>query len=506
MAITGRHQRTPARSHWSSWADPRRCAEPRDGARAPCRLGSGGGGTETFGGAVLSPYRVLDLTDDRGHLAGFLLGQLGADVIVVEPPEGSSVRRIGPFVGDEPGLERSLWHLAYNRGKRSVTFDSVDFDALCRSADVLIECGAVPIDLDRLLTDNPGLVAVSISPFGRSGPKAAWAATDLTVAAASGQLVLTGDDDRPPVRISEPQVFHHAAADAAVAAVVGLVERAGSGRGQHVDVSAQQSFMVATQGTMLAAPVGSPEAQRLAGGLRAGPYPLRLVYPAMDGQVSITYLFGDTIGPYTQRLMSWAHEEGCCSDELADIDYVPFFELLYTEQLELRLLTEAFDAVARLTATKTKAELLAEAQRRKLLIAPVATTEELASFDQFAERGFWDDVDVDLGDGPRAGRRTIRFPGRWAHPTRTPLRQLGPPPRLGSTTRSHRAWRIGGQRCRRRCNRHLPAARWSTSRCSTSRGWSPVPSRRGCSPITAQPWCASRARSGWTRSAAAAHS
>ena len=52
--------------------------------------------------AMLSPYRVLDLTDDRGHLAGFLLGQLGADVILVEPPEGSSARA-GPFVGDEPG-------------------------------------------------------------------------------------------------------------------------------------------------------------------------------------------------------------------------------------------------------------------------------------------------------------------------------------------------------------------------------------------------------------------
>ena len=265
--------------------------------------------------------------------------------------------------------------------------------------------------------------------------------------------------------------------------------------------------MVATQGTMLAAPVGSPEAQRLAGGLRAGPYPLRLVYPAKDGHVSITYLFGDTIGPYTQRLMSWAHEEGCCSDELADIDYVPFFELLYTEQLELRLLTEAFDAVARLTATKTKAELLAEAQRRKLLIAPVTTTEELASFDQFAERGFWDDVDVDLGDDVLV-RVDAPSASPDAGPTRPARRCAGWDRRRGwvSTTRSHRAWRIGGRRRRRRCNRRPPAARWSTSRCSTSRGWSPVRSRRGCSPITAQPSCASRARSGSTRSAAAARS
>src|SRR5688500_27163 len=207
------------------------------------------------GGAMLSPYRVLDLTDDRGHLAAFLLAQLGAEVVLVEPAEGSAARRTGPFLDDAPGLEQSLWHWAYNRGKKSVTLDSVDVEALCRSADVLIECGAVPLDLDRLMADNPSLVAVSISPFGRTGPKARWLASDLTLAAASGQLALTGDQDRAPVRISEPQVFHHAAADAAVAAVIGLLERSRSGRGQHVDVSAQQSFMLATQGTMLAAAV-----------------------------------------------------------------------------------------------------------------------------------------------------------------------------------------------------------------------------------------------------------
>ncbi len=396
-----------------------------------------------MGGAVLSPYRVLDLTDDRGHLAAFLLAQLGAEVILVEPAEGSAARRVGPFVQDVPGPETSLWHLAYNRGKQSVTLDSVDLEALCRSADVLIECGAVPVDIDAMLAANPSLVAVSISPFGRSGPKAGWLASDLTIAAASGQLVLTGDHDRAPVRISEPQVFHQAAADAAVAAVIGLLERSRSGRGQHVDVSAQQSFLMATQGSMLAAAVGSPEAERMAGGLRVGPYELRLVYPAQDGHVSITYLFGDTIGPYTQRLMSWVHDEGFCSAELRDLDYVAFFEFLYTGKLELSLLTEATDAVARLTATKTKAELFAEAQRRRLLIAPVTTTEELASFEQFHERGFWDDVRLD-GEATDTGQRGIQFPGRWAHPTRTPLRAVGRAPKLGEHN-----WRAADMTTRR---------------------------------------------------------
>lgn len=66
---------------------------------------------------MLSHYRILDLTDDRGHFAGFLLAQLGADVIAVEPPEGQRSRSLPPFASDTEDLEFSLQHWAYNRGK-----------------------------------------------------------------------------------------------------------------------------------------------------------------------------------------------------------------------------------------------------------------------------------------------------------------------------------------------------------------------------------------------------
>ena len=75
------------------------------------------------GGLRLSPYRVLDLTNERGLLCGQILADLGADVIAVEPPEGNSARRLGPFAGDEPGPEQSLYWWAYSRNKRSVTLD-----------------------------------------------------------------------------------------------------------------------------------------------------------------------------------------------------------------------------------------------------------------------------------------------------------------------------------------------------------------------------------------------
>ena len=67
----------------------------------------------------LSPYRVIDLTDDRGNLAGLIFAQLGAEVVAVEPPHGHRTRRMAPFADDRPGTARSLVHRAYNRGKKS---------------------------------------------------------------------------------------------------------------------------------------------------------------------------------------------------------------------------------------------------------------------------------------------------------------------------------------------------------------------------------------------------
>jgi crotonobetainyl-CoA:carnitine CoA-transferase CaiB-like acyl-CoA transferase len=72
---------------------------------------------------MLSPYRVLDLTIQRGLLCGQILGDLGADVIAIEPPGSSPARRLDPFYGDEPHPDRSLFWWAYNRNKRSVTLD-----------------------------------------------------------------------------------------------------------------------------------------------------------------------------------------------------------------------------------------------------------------------------------------------------------------------------------------------------------------------------------------------
>ena len=165
---------------------------------------------------MLSPYRVLDLSDDGALICGQILADLGADVIQIEPPGGAAARGRGPFAGTLPHPERSLFWWAYARNKRGMVIDLEtqagrdELLALACTADFLIESfppgemarrGLGP---ERLAERNPALIVVSITPFGQDGPKAGWAATDLTLLAAGGPLALTGDEDRPPVRVVPP--------------------------------------------------------------------------------------------------------------------------------------------------------------------------------------------------------------------------------------------------------------------------------------------------------------
>lgn len=387
---------------------------------------------------MLNPYRVLDLTTERGLLCGQILGDLGADVIKVEPPGGSCARRLRPFYKDQPDSNGSLYWWAYNRNKRSITLDITTDEGkdilrrLATSARFLIESDMpgtladLGLGYADLAADNPALIYVSITPFGQDGPKASYADSDLVIMAAAGPLILTGDDDRPPVRLSVPQAYPHASAAAAAAAMIALYESLQSGQGQHLDISAQQAVAQATQSTLLAAPLGDADSQRMSGGAKLGNIPIRLIWPAKDGHVAITYLFGSAVAHFTQRFMNWICEEGMCDEATRDKDWVGYGAYLFggsqeaiDDYMGLTQIVEKF------TTTKTKAELLQGALDRGLLIAPITTSEEVVASPQLAARAYWQPV-----EHPELGQ-TFTYPGPFAKFSASPITYRRRPPTVG---------------------------------------------------------------------------
>ncbi|MGH7966576.1 MAG: CaiB/BaiF CoA transferase family protein [Candidatus Binatia bacterium] len=385
---------------------------------------------------MLSPYRVLDLTTERGLLCGQILGDLGADVLKVEPLGGSPARQLRPFYQDQPHPDRSLYWWAYNRNKRSITLnlDTDEGRAILRrlvaSAHFFIESdnpgflaqrGLGSADLAAL---NPALVYVSITPFGQDGPEATYTDSDLIILAAGGPLILTGDADRPPVRVSVPQGYLHAGAEAAVAALIAHHERQRSGRGQHVDVSAQQAVALAAQASPLAIPLGDQEFRRMAGGVKMGPLNVRLVWPVQDGYVTVGFLFGSSIGPFTRRLMEWVCEEGFCDAATRDKDWIGFGYTLFTGQ-GIEEYEKLKQVIGNFVQTKTKAELLRVALERGLLIAPVTTIDEVVQSDQLAARRYWQSL-----EHPELGQ-AFRYPGPFAKFSETPIVYRRRPPTVG---------------------------------------------------------------------------
>jgi crotonobetainyl-CoA:carnitine CoA-transferase CaiB-like acyl-CoA transferase len=394
---------------------------------------------------MLDHLRVLDLTDERGQLCGQIFATLGADVIAVEPPGGSRSRRIAPFAesGGEPADDgdRSLFHWSFNRGKRSVELDLADDGGRTRllelvaGADVVVEsAGAGVMDElglgpDVLAGVNPAVVVASISAFGQTGPKSRWQESDLIVAASAGVLALTGNEDRPPLRITLPQAYHHASIDAACGILAALYERQHhSGLGQHLDISAQQSFNVASQSFMLNAACNTGPSTRVAGGIRLAGLDtkVQLLWPCADGQVSVTLLFGSALGPFTANLMNWIHEEGFCDEATRSKDWVEYANQLFDGTEPIEEYERVKRCIGEFLATKTKDELLAASFERRVLIAPVTTAADVVNSDQWAARDFWDEVETPAGP--------VRFPGPFAKFTVSPRPSLPTSPPVGANT------------------------------------------------------------------------
>ncbi len=346
---------------------------------------------------MLAGVRVLDLSDESGFLAGKVLGDLGADVVKVEPPGGDLRGRRAPYLNGEADPERSLAWLALNTSKRGITLCRASeagrsvFRRLAARFDVVLETAptgkmaADGIGFEDCRADAPGLVWCSVTPFGGSGPRASWRAGDLVVVALGGNMMLTGHADRPPVRCSLPSAWIHAGPEAALGIVMALHQREETGRGQHVDVSLHETQLQ----SLLSAPgqhAHQPRPLRRSGA-RLGR--TREIWAARDGWISFGLRGGAARIPNLEATVSWMAEADLAPDWLRGYDWAGYSHLTVSDE-EVARLEDAFGAFF---ASRTMRELYDGALERRILLAPCNDAREILAHPQLRSRELFTTLD-----------------------------------------------------------------------------------------------------------------
>jgi crotonobetainyl-CoA:carnitine CoA-transferase CaiB-like acyl-CoA transferase len=368
----------------------------------------------------LEGLRVLDLTEREGHLCGRLLADLGADVIKIEPPEGDPSRRVGPFAGDGSGIESSLAFINLNTNKKSVTLDlSAEdgrqaFQTLVRDADAVVEAFAPGtleawgLDYDTLSKDNPGLVMVSITGFGLSGPYRHFKAPSIVCTAMGGVMSLCGFPDRPPLAEVQEVPYDLAAAFAAYGALLALRHREATGRGQRVEVScqevsaAQQHIIVnySSNATLLEragnrTPVG--------GGMPYG------IYPANDGFIHLVVIATS----HWRSFVEWMGSPELFTDPMWDNRHLRIANHEIIEPITMEF-----------TQQVPKAELFSQGQAHHITVGPINRPDEFTRDPHFRER----DLDAEVRHPVIGRHRLLLSPFRLSD---TPAELFRPAPLLG---------------------------------------------------------------------------
>ena len=215
---------------------------------------------------ALAGIRVVELCDRSATLGGRILADLGAQVIMVEPPQGAQIRHEAPFLGGQTGLDRGFAHLYFNSNKQSVALDlEVDEDRemfvrLVASADVLLDSQTagrmdrLGLTHEYLLTCNRRLIHCSVTPFGLSTPWAERKANDLVAGAAGGLIQVSGSAQGTPIQGGANPSYTMAGLAAASAISIALHQRDFAdddrqGQGLHIDLSLQEATALAVMQT-----------------------------------------------------------------------------------------------------------------------------------------------------------------------------------------------------------------------------------------------------------------
>ena len=315
---------------------------------------------------ALSDYRVLDLTDEKALLCPRFLADMGAEVIRLEKP------------GTTPPFH---WE---NLGKQSVTLDielkvgQELFKKLIEKADVLVESHppgyleTLGLGYPRLNEINPRLIMASITPFGRDGPYRDYKSNDLVASALGGQLYVTGEPGKPPLKPFGNQSYYLASLFAAIGVLLALYRRHSSGKGQHIDISLQECVAAALDHVLVRYFYEDMVVQRQ-GSLHWNN--AFRIFPAKDGYVLLSLFY------QWPTLVEWLASEDM-ADDLTD-------EKWQDGEYRLEHIDHVIEVLERWTQSHSKAQLVEKGQMMRFPWAEVASIPDLLASPQLRERRFW---------------------------------------------------------------------------------------------------------------------
>ncbi|MBX9702144.1 MAG: CoA transferase [Acetobacteraceae bacterium] len=363
----------------------------------------------------LAGLRVLDLTRVlAGPLATQFLGDLGAEIVKLEPPAGDETRGFAPFIGTE-----SHYFVGLNRGKRSLVLDlrtPEGADILRRLAgvaDVLVEnfrpgvMDRLGLGAESLMAANPRLIWCAISGFGQTGPLRDRPSFDIVTQALTGVLSVNGVEGAPPVKLGLPIGDMSGGIFGAIAILAALQERHATGRGRLIDVSLfDGTLSLLGYLAQLPALTGADPVPMGSRHPSVVPYD---GFPARDGTIVIACL-ADRFWPKLCTAL------GC--DDLGEDPRLA----TTAGRREHRATIEA--RIAAVTPTRTVAEWEALLAAHDVPHAPVLGVNAALAQPHAAARGMVETVEHPTAGALRLLGRPIKFPGAEQPP-------LAPPPRLG---------------------------------------------------------------------------
>jgi crotonobetainyl-CoA:carnitine CoA-transferase CaiB-like acyl-CoA transferase len=358
--------------------------------------------------------RVVDMAGHPGIYAGRLLAEAGHEVIRVEAPGGDEVRRLGPFLGKRMDLEHGAFHQYFNAGKRSLTLDVAHPDAgevllkLLSGVDLAIMSTPLPVNAETIRRHFPRLILVEVDDQGRP---------ELCAYARSGILSLTGEPGKAPALMGGHVIYAATGLFVAQAASAAMLVQRIRGTGQVVNVDVQQAMEVfldhaagvyATTGGIVER-LGSQGAVTATSG----------AIPCADGH----WMLSVSAAPDRwTKLMDWMQDPVLAADPS-----------LAEEEARVQRKEFIMERIQGWSKGLKKLEGVAEAQRRGITAAPVATTDELAADEQLIDRGFLREIDhpefgrmlYPIGETARLRDRMLPLAPRLGEHTAEILTELG---------------------------------------------------------------------------------